>query len=101
MIQIPWGFGNGALASAGSQIAFAAFGGQGFLDMANNIMDATFESFLPLPVSKINKFEHPTAWAVDSITPSVLRPLFEFTMNMDGLGREIYNDRQSRYAGLS
>jgi hypothetical protein len=98
VIQLPWGFGNGALASAGAQIAFAAYGGQGFLSMANNIMDATFESFLPLPVSKINKFEHPTAWAVDSITPSALRPLFEFTMNMDGLGREIYNNRQSRYA---
>jgi hypothetical protein len=98
VIQLPWGFGNGALASAGAQIAFAAYGGQGFLSMANNIMDATFESFLPLPVSKINKFEHPTAWAIDSITPSALRPLYEFTMNMDGLGREIYNNRQSRYA---
>lgn len=98
VIQLPWGFGNGALASAGAQIAFTAYGGQGFLSMANNIMDATFESFLPLPVSKINKFEHPTAWAIDSITPSALRPLYEFTMNMDGLGREIYNNRQSRYA---
>lgn len=98
VVQIPWGFGNGALASAGAQIAFTAFGGQSVLGMANNIMDATFESFLPLPVSKINKFEHPVEWAVDSITPSALRPLFEFTMNMDGLGREIYNDRQSRYA---
>jgi hypothetical protein len=98
VIQQAWGFGNGALASAGAQIAFAAYGGQGFLSMANNIMDATFESFLPLPVSKINKFEHPTAWAIDSITPSALRPLYEFTMNMDGLGREIYNNRQSRYA---
>ena len=98
VIQIPWGFGNGALASAGAQIAFTAFGGQSFLSMTNNIMDATFESFVPLPISKINKFENPAAWAVDSITPSALRPLFEFTMNMDGLGREIYNNRQSRYA---
>jgi hypothetical protein len=98
VIQLPWGFGNGALASAGAQIAFTAFGGQSFMSMTNNIMDAAFESFLPLPVSKINKFEHPTAWAIDSITPSALRPLYEFTMNMDGLGREIYNNRQSRYA---
>jgi hypothetical protein len=98
VIQLPWGFGNGALASAGAQIAFTAFGGQSFMSMTNNIMDAAFESFLPLPVSKINKFENPTAWAIDSITPSALRPLYEFTMNMDGLGREIYNNRQSRYA---
>jgi hypothetical protein len=47
---------------------------------------------------KLTSFEHPTAWAIDSITPSALRPLYEFTMNMDGLGREIYNNRQSRYA---
>ena len=97
VLQMPWGFGNGALASAGAQIMAVAFGGQGMLDALNNIMDATFESFLPLPASKINKFEHPTEWAVDSITPSVLRPLIEFSMNMDGLGRQIYNNRQSRY----
>jgi len=97
VLQMPWGFGNGALASAGAQIMAVAFGGQGMLNALNNIMDATFESFLPLPASKINKFEHPTEWAVDSITPSVLRPLMEFAMNMDGLGRQIYNNRQSRY----
>ena len=97
VLQMPWGFGNGALASAGAQIMAVAFGGQGMLDALNNIMDATFESFLPLPASKINKFEHPTEWAIDSITPSVLRPLMEFSMNMDGLGRQIYNNRQSRY----
>jgi hypothetical protein len=97
VLQMPWGFGNGALASAGAQIMAVAFGGQGMLDALNNIMDVTFESFLPLPASKINKFEHPTEWAVDSITPSVLRPLMEFSMNMDGLGRQIYNNRQSRY----
>jgi len=97
VLQMPWGFGNGALASAGAQIMAVAFGGQGMLNALNNIMDATFESFLPLPASKINKFEHPIEWAVDSITPSVLRPLMEFAMNMDGLGRQIYNNRQSRY----
>jgi TPR repeat protein len=33
---------------------------------------------------------------MDSATPSLLRPFFEFQMNMDGLGREIYNNRQTR-----
>jgi hypothetical protein len=28
--------------------------------------------------------------------PSVARPFLEYVMNMDGLGREIYNNRQSR-----
>jgi hypothetical protein len=34
---------------------------------------------------------------MDSITPSAFRPFFEYVMNLDGLGREIYNNRQSRF----
>jgi len=98
VFQLPWGFGPGALASTGAQIASVAMGGQSFMDAANNIMDAGFESFMPLPISKIDKMENPTAWAVDSLAPSALRPLVEFAMNTDGLGRSIYTDRQSRYA---
>jgi len=98
VFQLPWGFGPGALASTGAQIASVAMGNQSLMDAANNIMDAGFESFMPLPISKIDKMENPTAWAVDSLTPSALRPLVEFAMNTDGLGRSIYSDRQSRYA---
>jgi len=98
VFQLPWGFGPGALASTGAQIASVAMGGQSLMDAANNIMDAGFESFMPLPISKIDKMENPTAWAVDSLAPSALRPLVEFAMNTDGLGRSIYTDRQSRYA---
>lgn len=98
VMQMPWGFGPGAFAAAGAQIAAVAMGGQNLLSAANNIMDAGFESFVPLPTSKIDKFANPTGWMVDSITPSVLRPLVEFSMNTDGLGRKIYSDRQSRYA---
>lgn len=98
VFQLPWGFGPGALASAGAQIASVATGNQNLLDAANNIMDAGFESFMPLPISKIDKMDNPTAWAVDSLSPSALRPLVEFAMNTDGLGRRIYSDRQSRYA---
>lgn len=98
VVQWAWGFGPGALASTGAQIASVAMGGQSLMDAANNIMDAGFESFVPLPVSKIDKMQNPTAWAVDSLAPSALRPLVEFAMNTDGLGRSIYTDRQSRYA---
>lgn len=98
VIQMPWGFGWGSFASAGAQLAAVAMGGQNLLSATNNIMDAGFESFMPLPTSKIDKFANPTAWVVDSLTPSVLRPLVEFSMNTDGLGRKIYSDRQSRYA---
>lgn len=97
VFQWAWGFGPGALASAGAQIMATAMGNQSFMSMANNIMDAGFESFVPLPISKIDKFANPSAAAVDSLTPSVLRPFLQYAMNIDGLGRRIYSDRQSRY----
>jgi hypothetical protein len=34
---------------------------------------------------------------MDSALPSIMRPFLEWTMNVDGLGREIYNNRSSRY----
>jgi hypothetical protein len=97
VVQWAWGFGPGALASAGAQIAALSMGNQSFMAAANNIMDAGFESFVPLPISKIDKFANPSAAAVDSLTPSVLRPFLQYAMNTDGLGRRIYSDRQSRY----
>jgi len=36
-------------------------------------------------------------WAIDSSLPSVARPFVEYVMNVDSLGRKIYNDRLSRY----
>jgi hypothetical protein len=97
IIQIPWGFGLGAFASAGAQIA-SIFGGHNSIGNAlSNIVNAGLDSFLPIPVSGIDKLNNPLAWALDSVTPSAVRPFFEYVMNMDGLGREIYNNRQSRY----
>jgi hypothetical protein len=96
VIQIPWGFGLGAFASMGSQLAAFCFGAQPVGKTFNNMIDAGFESFGAIPFSKIDKFEHPVNWAIDSVTPSALRPAVEWMSNMDGLGREIYNNRQSR-----
>jgi hypothetical protein len=96
VLQIPWGFGPGAFAAVGAQIAAFVSGSQSFGQFINNVLDAGAESFMPIPISKINKFEHPVEAALDSVLPSALKPLFEWAMNMDGLGREIYNNRQSR-----
>jgi hypothetical protein len=96
IVQIPWGFGLGAFAAAGAQIAALLTGNSSFGQAFNNIKDVGMDSFVPLPTSKINMYENPAAWAMDSITPSIARPFFEYAMNMDGLGREIYNNRQSR-----
>ena len=97
VFQIPWGFGLGAFAAAGAQVTALGTGKTSLKETLNNIKDIGFDSFLPLPMSKINMWENPAAWAMDSATPSVFRPFLEYTMNMDGLGREIYNNRQSRF----
>jgi hypothetical protein len=96
VFQIPWGFGLGSFAAAGAQIA-AFFGGNNSVkDTFVNTMLVGMDSFLPLPVSRISPFDNPAAWAMDTATPSLFRPFFEYAMNLDGLGREIYNNRQSR-----
>jgi hypothetical protein len=97
VFQIPWGFGLGAFAAAGAQVTALGTGKTSLKETLNNIKDIGFDSFLPLPMSKINMWENPAAWAMDSATPSIFRPFLEYTMNMDGLGREIYNNRQSRF----
>jgi len=96
VLQIPWGFGLGAFASIGAQIAAFVNGSSSFGEFLNNVLDAGLESFFPIPISKINKFEHPLEAGLDSILPSVLRPIFEYAINLDGIGREIYNGRQAR-----
>lgn len=96
--QIPWGFGLGAFASAGAQFAALLTGNNSVKDALTNTMLVGMDSFLPLPVSKISPMEHPAAWLMDSAMPSALRPFLEWTMNVDGLGREIYNNRSTRYS---
>lgn len=95
-IQIPWGFGLGAFASSGAQMAALASGNASVKDVFNNIIEVGMDSFMPLPQSRINKFDQPAAWLMDTATPSVLRPFFEWQMNIDALGREIYNNRNTR-----
>ena len=60
-------------------------------------MNIGLDSFVPLPVSRINMVDHPAAFVVDSLMPSVARPFVEYTMNMNAFGQEIYNNRNSRY----
>ena len=97
IIQIPWAFGIGTFAAAGAQLASLATGKQKIVDIFTNIGVMGLENFLPLPVSRINPVDNLPAAIFDSVTPSPLRPFFEYVMNLDGLGREIYNNRQSKY----
>jgi hypothetical protein len=86
--QLSWGFGPGAFASAGSQIAGMVTGNQSFTDGVVNIADAALESFMPIQASRIPPTENPTGFLIDSITPSILKPFVQFTMNVDGLGTQ-------------
>jgi hypothetical protein len=97
IFQIPWGFGLGAFAAAGAQMASIGVGNTSIGDALTNTAMIGMDSFLPIPVSRINPMEHPAAWLMDSALPSAFRPFLEWTINMDGLGREIYNNRQSRF----
>ena len=96
ILQTRWGFGLGAFASAGAQVAGVVHGNSSIGKGLENIMEAGLDSFLPLPISRISVLENPAAWFMDSATPSAFRPFMEYVMNVDSLGREIYNNRQSR-----
>jgi hypothetical protein len=95
ILQMRWGYGLGSFASAGAQLAALAAGNSSFKTAGANILQSGLDSFLPLPISRINPFDHTAAWFLDTATPSAFRPFLEYTMNLDGLGREIYNNRQS------
>jgi len=95
-LQLPWGFGFGAFGAAGAQIMGAMMGKTSLADMGSNLVQIGIDSYLPIPFSRISPLNNLGAFLLDSAMPSVARPFLEYVMNMDGLGREIYNNRQSR-----
>jgi hypothetical protein len=98
VLQIPWGFGLGGFMAAGAQIAGGLSSKTNTIgSIFSNVMNIGLDSFVPLPVSRINMVDHPAAFVVDSLMPSVARPFVEYTMNMNAFGQEIYNNRNSRY----
>jgi hypothetical protein len=88
----------GAFAAAGAQIAATAAGAQSFKDMAQNIfLQISLDSFVPIPVSRMPPLEMPLEFVLDSIAPSLARPILEFALNKNGLGQDIYNDQNRRF----
>jgi hypothetical protein len=99
VFQVPWGFGMGAFAAMGAQVAGMTRGQTSLKDgMSNIVMSIMADSFVPLPISKIPASEAPLAFAVDSLMPTVIRPLTEFLMNKNGIGQDI-NSATSRRMG--
>ena len=97
VFQIPWGFGLGAFAATGAQVAGMATGNVSIKEGLGNIVGTIMlDSFLPLPISKIPVTESPLNWFIDSTVPSVFRPLTEFISNMNGIGQTINSASQRR-----
>ena len=97
VFQIPWGFGLGAFAAAGAQIAAMTSGHESAKQALSNIFTSiSLDSFIPIPVSKMPATEMPLEFVLDSVAPSVARPLLEFALNKNGLGQAIYNDQNRR-----
>ena len=98
VFQIPWGFGLGAFASMGAQLAGMAHGNTSIKDGLGNIVLSAFaDSFLPIPVSRIPITEKPHLWLLDSLLPSVMRPYFEYTWNVNGIGQTINSASQRKF----
>ena len=96
-IQLPWGFGLGAFAAGGAQLAAVGSGQQSIGGALGNIAtQISLDSFVPIPVSRMPIQDNPAMWMLDSITPSMLRPALEFVVNKNGLGQSIYNDSNRR-----
>lgn len=98
VIQGRWGFGIGGVASTAAQIMMFAEGRMDLSTLAHNLRILAQESVLPLPASQMNEFENPTKWLIDSILPSVARPIAQYAMNNDALDRAIYQKGSSRYS---
>jgi hypothetical protein len=98
VIQISWGFGLGAFPAIGAQIGGMVHGQTSFKDGMGNILGSILtDSFLPIPISKIPPSEEPLKWAFDSVVPSMLRPISEYIMNMNGIGQTINSATQRRF----
>ena len=78
IVQIPWGFGLGAFAAIGAQIASMAHGNEPIADGINNIVFSIMtDAFFPLPISRMSAIDEPVSWVVDTFTPTALRPFVE------------------------
>lgn len=96
-LQIPWGFGIGAFGALGAQLGALLTGQNSLLDVIKNAIPIGLDSFLPLPVPRYSPLEHPGEFVLSTAMPSVGRPVLEFMMGLDALGREINISKENKY----
>jgi len=97
-LNVPWGFGFGMFGATGAQLASVASGGQSILEAASNLVPIAMDSAVPIPSPQYSPFDHPTAFFVNSVMPSVVRPLMEYALNVNAFGKEIYVNRMNQYS---
>lgn len=100
-LNASWGFGPGAFAALGAQLAILANGNQTTGEFIGNLFPIALDSFIPIPAPRFSAKDNPLEFAIDTIAPTPIKPLVEFMLNTDSLGRQITNERGDAYsAGL-
>ena len=100
VIQIPWGFGLGGIPAIGAQMAGLISSNENTpASIFGNVIGITLDSFLPLPISRMDPTEHPMTFIMDSVFPTAARPMFEFMINKNAFGQGIYNELATKRFG--
>ena len=100
VIQIPWGFGLGGIPAIGAQMAGLISSNENTpASIFGNVIGITLDSFLPLPISRIDPTKHPMIFIMDSVVPTAARPMFEFMINKNAFGQGIYNELATKRFG--
>jgi len=111
IINMHWGFGNMGWPAMGVQItAFVDthFNSNNtdtfpsdfkFMSLFSNLTAIAMDNFLPLPISRSKLTDDPVFFFVDSIAPSVVKPLVELTANTNSFGYDITRDRITKVGG--
>jgi len=91
-IQIPTGYGPGALISIGAQINMCVQGNQTYDELLDNMATILQDSFSPVQMSKIPITDDRFNWALDTLSPTILKGIVESAINKNGLGMQIVLD---------
>lgn len=85
------GFGGGANAlGVGFQLARFSLGHQSLQNTADNIVSSIKDTSAVVPLSGIGVTQDPVNFVLDSITPSLAKPIMQTLTNTNGLGFDVY-----------
>jgi len=102
VFQIPWGFGLGGIPALGSQLAGLIHSNENSkASIFGNMSTIVLDNFAPIPISRVNPTDRAITFGLDSLMPSIIRPLFQYNMNINGFGSPIYNQTTGRGAAYS